>query len=165
MYAYYSICILIILQKNPPKPDRPPPPKPVPPPPPLLRSRFSPQQLLRRFHQLLPAPLLAGWLALSQRTFYARAFTPLVTLWYMIFQRLSDNHHLSHVQEDAREGGADRLSPPGKRLSAQIRSESTSAYSDARQRLPLPVCLQTLWHTAEQLGQSFQLPGWFGLKV
>jgi len=165
MYAYNSICILNILQKNTPKPDRRPSPKPAPPPLPLLRSRFSSQQLLRRFHQLLPAPLLAGWLALSPRTFYARAFTPLVTLWYMIFQRLSNNHRLSHVQEDAREGGADRLSPPGKKLSAQITSESTSAYSDARQRLPLLVWLRTLWHTAQQIGQSFELPLWFGLKV
>lgn len=114
---------------------------------------------------MLPASLLAGWLALSERTFYARAFTPLVTLWYMIFQRLNDNHHLSQVQEDAREGGADRLSPPAKPLSAQITSESTSAYSDARQRLPLPVCRRTLWHTAQQFGQSFKLPLWFGLQV
>lgn len=168
MYAYYSICILNILQKNTPKLDPHPPcapPKPEPAPLPLLRSHLSPQHLLRRFNQLLPAPLLASWMALSERTFYARAFTPLVTLWYMIFQRLSDNHHLSHVQEDAREGGADRLSPPGKRLSARITSESTSAYSDARQRLPLPVCLRTLWHTAQQIGQSFELPQWFGLKV
>lgn len=120
---------------------------------------------MRRFHQLLPASLLAGWLALSERTFYARAFTPLVTLWYLIFQRLSDNHHLSQVQEDAREGGADRLSPQGKALSAQITSESTSAYSDARQRLPLQVCLRTLWHTAQQFGQSFKQPQWFSLKV
>jgi hypothetical protein len=83
----------------------------------------------------------------------------------MIFQRLSDNRRLSHVQEDAREGGADRLSPPGKRLSARITSESTSAYSDARQRLPLLVCLRTLWHTAQQIAQNFELPRWFGLKV
>jgi len=168
MYAYYSICITNTLQKNTPKPDRRAPrpcPKPNPPSLPLLRSRFSSEQLLRHFAQLLPVPLLAGWLALSERTFYARAFTPLVTLWYMIFQRLSDNHHLSHVQEDAREGGADRLSPPAKRLSTRLTSESTSAYSDARQRLPLPVCLRTLWHTAQHIGQSFELPRWFELKV
>ena len=83
----------------------------------------------------------------------------------MIFQRLSDNHHLSHVQEDAREGGADSLSPRGKALSAQITSESTSAYSDARQRLPLAACLRTLHHTAQLFGQNFQLPQWFGLRV
>ncbi len=167
MYAYYSICITII-EKNALKPSSKSPaslPPPSHPAPQLLRTHFCPQQLLRHFHQLLPASLLARWLALSERTFYARAFTPLVTLWYMVFQRLSDNHHLSHVQEDAREGGADRLSPPGKKLSARITSESTSAYTDARQRLPLQVCVRTLWHTAQQIDQSFQRPRWFGLKV
>jgi hypothetical protein len=168
MYAYYNICILITIQKNALKPTHRLPPSPkrtTPPPPPLLRTRFSTQQLLRRFHRLLPASLLSGWLALSERTFYARAFTPLVTLWYMIFQRLNNNHHLSYVQQDAREGGADRLSPPGKALSAQLTSESTSAYSDARQRLPLQVCLQTLRYTAQQFGQCFQVPQWFGLQA
>lgn len=82
----------------------------------------------------------------------------------MIFQRLSNNHHLSHVQEDAREGGADRLSPRGKALSTRLTSESTSAYSDARQRLPLQACLRALWHTGQQFARSFQLPQWFGLR-
>ena len=50
-----------------------------------------------------------GWLALADKDFYERAFTPLITLWYLVFQRLCDNHHLSQVQEDALEGGADRL--------------------------------------------------------
>ena len=132
---------------------------------PLLGTRFSPQQLLAQFHKLLPVCLLADWLAVSEQTFYARAFTPLVTLWYLIFQRLSHNHHLSRVQEDAREGGADRLSPRGKALSTRIRSESTSAYSDARQRLPLRLCQQTLWHTGQQFARSLKLPQWFGLRV
>jgi len=109
--------------------------------------------------------LITGWLALSERSFYQRAFTPLVTLWYMVFQRLSDNHHLSHVQDDAREGGADRLSPRGRPLSIRITSESTSAYSDARQRLPLCLLGQTLWHIATQFSQAFQGPRWFGLQV
>lgn len=130
-----------------------------------MRTRFSAAQLLRRFHKLLPLSLLAGWLVLSDKAFYERAFTPLITLWYLIFQRLSDNHHLSHVLEDAREGGADRLSPRGKALSDQLSSESTSSYSDARQRLPLQVCLKSLWHTGAQVGQAFERPLCFGLKV
>ena len=60
------------------------------------------------------------------------AFTPLITLWYLIFQRLSPNHHLSQVVEDALEGGADRLSPHGKPLSQRLRSEATTSFSDAR---------------------------------
>lgn len=131
----------------------------------MLRTRFSAEQLLRRFHQLLPASLLSDWLTLSEQTFYARAFTPLVTLWYMVFQRLQHNHHLSQVQQDAREGGADRLSPPGKALSAQLTSESTSAYSDARQRLPFQALQRTLRHTVQQIDHSFKVPQWFGLRA
>jgi hypothetical protein len=172
MYVYYTICILKTIQKNARKAKTSRPsarhaqPNPPPPPaPPLLRTRFSAKQLLGRFHQLLPVSLLARWLAVSEQTFYARAFTPLVTLWYMVFQRLSENHHLSHVQDDVREGGADRLSPRGKPLSAQITSESTSAYSDARQRLPLRLLLQSLWHSVTQISRAFTRPQWFGLQV
>lgn len=56
------------------------------------------------------------------------------------------------------------MSAPAKALSAQITSESTSAYSDARQRLPLEVCRRTLWHTAQQFGRSFERR-WFSLQV
>ncbi len=130
-----------------------------------MRTRFSAPQLLRHFHKLLPASLLADWLALSQKEFYDRAFTPLISLWYLVFQRLSPNHHLSQVQQDALDGGADRLSLPGKRLSQQLHSEATTSYSDARQRLPLQVCQRTLWHVAEQAHQLFELPLKFGLKL
>ncbi len=149
-----------------PAPRRPQKPQPVPTPPtPLLRTRFSPSQLLRRFEQLLPVSLLAAWLDRHDQTFYERAFTPLVTLWYLVFQRLGENHHLSQVVEDALAGGADRLSPPGKPLSRQVHSEATTSFSDARQRLPLAVCRQTLWHTAAQSAASIQVPQHFGLKV
>ena len=110
-------------------------------------------QLLGRFGKLMPVPLLASWLALSDKAFYERAFTPLITLWYLVFQRLCDNHHLSRAVEDALSGGADRLSPRGKPLSRQLRSEATTSFSDARQRLPLEVCRRTLWHTAAQTAQ------------
>jgi hypothetical protein len=83
----------------------------------------------------------------------------------LIFQRLGPNHHLSQVLEDAWEGGADRLSPPGKRLSQQLRSEATTSFSDARQRLPLEVCRRALWHVVEQTHQAFELPLKFGLKL
>ena len=121
--------------------------------------------MLHRFHRLLPVSLIANWLALSQLAFYKRAFTPLVTLWYIVFQRLSQNHALSHVQDDARDGGADRLSAPGKPLSAQITSESTSAYSDARQRLPLAFLQQSLVHTATEIARAFQRPLFLGLQT
>ncbi len=165
MYAYNNICILTTIQKNARQPKRKSPKTKTPPPSELLRARFSTAQLLGRFHQLLPVSLLAGWLALSDQAFYARAFTPLITLWYLIFQRLSPNHHLSQVQEDALAGGADRLSPRGKRLSQQLQSEATTSFSDARQRLPLEVCRRTLWHSATQTHKALQLPQKFGLNL
>ena len=109
--------------------------------------------------------LLASWLLGSPKTFYRRAFTPLITLWYCVFQRLGDNHHLSKVVEDARAGGADRLSPRGKRLSQQVTSEATTSFSDARQRLPLDIFHKALRHTALKIGSSFEAPKWFNLNV
>jgi hypothetical protein len=133
--------------------------------PPLLRTRFSAARLLRQFHQLLPVSLLASWLAQSDRCFYRRAFTPLITLWYCVFQRLSYRHTLSSVVEDARSGGADRLSPPGKKLSDQLTSEATPSFSDARQRLPLELFHKTLQHTAAQVGRAVQIARYCGLQA
>ena len=132
----------------------------------LLRTHFSARQLQRHFAKLLTASWLATWLDLTERAFYQRAYTPLITLWHLLFQRLSDNHTLSHVVEDAREGGADHLSPRGKiPLSQQLTSEATTSFSDARQRLPLELLRQALWHTAAQTAASIQAPKWFGLQV
>jgi hypothetical protein len=104
-------------------------------------------------------------LARCEQDFYLRAFTPLITLWYFIFQRLCDNHALSHVQEDARAGGADHLSRPGKRLSRQLTSEATTSFSDARQRLPLALLEKTLRHTAERISANLAAGQWGSLKV
>src|ERR1039458_6210453 len=90
--------------KSPSKP-KPQPGRQEAPPTELLRTRFSARQLQRHFAKLLTASWLATWLELSERAFYQRAYMPLITLWYLLFQRLSDNHTLSHVVEDAREGG------------------------------------------------------------
>jgi len=155
-------------KKAPARPKKNVPLAPWPPkahPPLLLRTRLGPAQLLGCFRKLLPAWHLTHWLALCPQSFYERAFTPLVTLWYLVFQRLSANHHLSHVQDDALEGGADHLSPKGKPLSERLRSICTGTYSDARKRLPLSVVCQTLWHIAQQTDQCFQPPLWFGLKA
>jgi hypothetical protein len=131
----------------------------------LLKTRFSASQLLAQFHKLLPVSLLASWLGDAPKDFYDRAFTPLISLWYCIFQRLSDNHRLSHVVQDARAGGADSLSPKGKRLSRQLRSEATTSFSDARQRLPLNAFIKTLHHSAERIGSVIDSALWLGYQV
>jgi len=79
---------------------------------------------------------------------YWRALTPLVTLWGMLYQRLCGGSGGSHggaapldaVVSALQQGEADGLEPDdahGEPLSVRLRSVSTSAYNQARQRLPL----------------------------
>jgi len=68
---------------------------------------------------------------------YQRLWVPFITLWYLIWQWLQPKHTLDAVLTDARRGGADGLCAKGKPLSQGIQSTATTAFSDARQRLPL----------------------------
>jgi hypothetical protein len=68
---------------------------------------------------------------------YERLWLSVITLWYFIWQWLQSSHTLEAVVIDARRGGADRLCPKAKPLSKGIQSRATTAYSNARQRLPL----------------------------
>lgn len=151
MYAWYIICILITIQKNASKP------KPSPP-----ASPHSPAQLLTFFLKLLPRRTLLQLPALSDRHFYDRLFTPMVTLWYLLFQRLNADHTLDAALSDARTGGADRIR---KNLSRQLRSDSTCSYSDARQRLPWPALLQALSLQAQQILRLTPTLLWHGLTI
>jgi len=127
VYAYYSICIPNTIQKNALKPKTPPP--------------FTPAQLLLFFVQLLPHRALRQLPALRDKGFYNRLFSPLVTLWYLLFQRLNPDHSLEAALSDARTGGGNRIN---KKLSRQLVSGSTASYSDARQRLPWEFLAQAL---------------------
>lgn len=69
--------------------------------------------------------------------YYQRLWTPVITLWYFIWQWLQPQHTLEAVVTDARRGGADRLAPKRKGLSQRIKSRATTSYCQARQRLPL----------------------------
>lgn len=71
-------------------------------------------------------------------SFYERIFSLRVTLWYLLYQRLSFDATLAAVVSNVREGGADRLGKRGReKISKRIRSAHTSSYNEARQRLPL----------------------------
>ena len=95
-------------------------------------------QLLALFAQLVALESLEQTLDQSRRRFYRRIWCPLLTLWYLIWQRLQATHTLQAVLTDARRGGADALRPAGKKpLSQRLHSTATTAYSKARQRLPL----------------------------
>jgi hypothetical protein len=72
----------------------------------------------------------------------------LVTLWYLLFQRLNCDHSLDAAVADARAGGANGLN---RKLSRQLLSDSTSSYSDARQRLPWQFLAQALHLQGSQI--------------
>jgi hypothetical protein len=118
------------------------------------------------FQRLLDPAMVAGLLAGCERTFYECAFCPLVTLWYLMFQRLQADHTLEVVVTDAHEGGADALKGTKAPLSERIRSWATTAYSDARQRLPFQVLSQGLIQQGRRIGQMItQGLEWRGLRV
>lgn len=92
--------------------------------------------------------------------FYDRVFSPRVTLWYMLFQRFHERATLAVVVADARAGRANHLSRKGRgkpKLSSKIRSSHTSAYNQARQRLPLELLKAALAHFEKALGK---MAGW-----
>lgn len=88
------------------------------------------------------------------RGYYERIYSLRVTLWYLIYQRLSADATLAAVVIDVRRGGADRLGRRGRKLSTRVRSTQTSAYNLARQRLPLELLLAALAHLGGLLCQQ-----------
>ena len=117
----------------------------------------------QKFLALLPKDSLQLWLA--GQLFYERAFTPLIILWYLVFPFLSGDSTLAGVVEDARDGGADRLSPRGKRLSQRLRSDSTSSWTTARQRLPVAAVHKALVVSGQAIRSSVQNRLWHQLQV
>lgn len=145
---------------NPPRP-RPPTqlPKPLHPTP---ASPFTAKQLLPFFRSLLPQRHLWRAASLQEETFYDGLFTPIVTLWYLIFQRLHCDPTLQAAVVDAHAGGADGLC---HRLSKKLRSVATTAYSDARQRLPLAFLREALALQGGKMTGLHPQPQWGELLV
>jgi hypothetical protein len=83
--------------------------------------------------------------------FYHRIFTPLVTVWCLIYQRLSADHRCEAVISYLKSGAVDEMERhAGKAaLSQRLKSESTASYCQARRRLPLGVLHHGLWRSGE----------------
>ena len=129
---------------------------------PAGQPAFSSRQLLELFRGLLPRRELLRLPSLKSKRFYERLFTPLVTLWYLIFQRLAFDHTLEGVVADAQAGGADSLC---KRLSKKLLSTATVSYSNARQRLPLAFLTEALALQAAKILGLNPKARWRGLLV
>jgi len=127
-----------------------------------LQTSFSPPELLAFFIQLLPATALAKLPSLKAKCFYQRLFTPLVTLWYLLFQRLHADHTLEAALTNARDGGADSLRPG---LSRRLNSAATASYSNARQRLPTAFLGDALALQGHKISRLSPTTLWRGLVI
>ena len=85
---------------------------------------------------------------------YKCIFTPLITLWYLIFQRLNADQRQAAAVLDALQGGADALAEPGKWPSQELITSQTGTYNEARQRLPEAVLREVYEHSARKLAPS-----------
>jgi len=118
------------------------------------KEKPSLPELLPVFENLLPLPLLRGWIQASGKRFYERIFTPLILVWCFLFQRLNEDHTCDAAVSHVASGAVAPLDtqhqePPSQR----IQSESTAAYSKGRKRLPLSVLQEALRHTGQGIRQ------------
>lgn len=127
----------------------------------VLRTGLGLPALQEKFLSLFPKDSLVLWLA--GKVLYQRAFSPLIILWYLVFPFLNGDSTLEAVLEDALDGGADRLSPRGKRLSKTLRSHSTSSWTTARQRLPMPAVYQAMVASGQTIRSTVQNRQWHEL--
>jgi hypothetical protein len=109
---------------------------------------FSSHELLRRWW---PKAEDGGLLP----PFLLRIFSPLVVLWYMVFQRLHCDKSMEAVVTDVLNGGANALLEVVAREKRShvlhpLKSRSTSAYSQARSALPAQVVQKASGFVAEQ---------------
>jgi len=119
-------------------------------------------RLLASFLHLLPGRRLRRLPSLARSNFYDRLFNPIVTLWYLVCQRLRVDGTLQAALADAWAGGADRLR---RGLSRKLRSLATTALSDARQRLPLAFLQEVLGLQAGRLLGLHPQAQWRGLGL
>lgn len=110
------------------------------------------EEVFPLFSSLFSRSLLKAWLTSANLTkpLKWRLFTPLIVLWCLVFQRLNADHTTDAVVSHLHTGAADRLDAEDRNrspLSARLKSESTSAYCQARNRVPLELIQQALRHT------------------
>jgi IS4 transposase len=111
--------------------------------------RPAPEELLPLLPELLPQTIVEPLVKASGVKLYWRLLTPLVILWGFIFQRLNPDHTCDALVSHLHSGAADHLVPVDPvvgPLSKRLTSESTSAYVQGRNRVPLSVLQGALRH-------------------
>ena len=100
----------------------------------------NPSQLMPLYSDLFTRLKLKQLIRSQGITLYWRILTPLIVLWGMIYQRLSADCTCDAVISYLHSGATDAIDPEDTHqlpLSKRLVSNSTSAYVQARNRLPL----------------------------
>jgi hypothetical protein len=111
-------------------------------------------ELLPIYEKLLPRRKIIELAKASEVTLYWRLLTPLVMVWGFIYQRLNRDHSCDGFVSHLHTGGADHLAADdGKSepLSQRLKSENSSAYCQARKRLPLSILTGCLSAVSQEM--------------
>jgi len=117
--------------------------------PPLAKPSL--EEMLPIYQELLPRPRVKELVKGTGVKLYWRLLTPLVTLWLMIYQRLNSDHTCDGVVSHLHTGAMDTIDPADEHtepLSKRLISESSSAYVQGRNRLPLSVLTGAMQYVA-----------------
>lgn len=119
--------------------------------------------VLGMFEKMFPSQIIRALYEETKQTYYERLLPPLLILWGFIFQRLNADHSCDAAWSYLSSDGIQEQFGL-KKAGEKLLSESTSAYCQARQRLPLNVARQVLAHTsktiAEKTGDEGRWHGW-----
>jgi hypothetical protein len=129
------------------------------------RAENRVDEVLGVFEQMFPGQVLVGLIGECKQKFYTRLLPPLLILWGFIYQRLNADHTCdaawSYLSSEAVQQHFG-IQP----AHTQPLSESTSAYVQARQRLPLELAKKALRVSAERVSEQAGEGGrWHGYRV
>jgi putative transposase len=130
-----------------------------------LPTAATPAELLPLYQRWLPTQIVVLLLRETKQTFYQRLLPPMMVLWGFIYQRLNPDHTCdaawSYLSTTAIRQQFGLKAPPPATV-----SESTSAYCQARQRLPVALAHGVLGATAQAVQQEMGEQGrWRGYLV
>lgn len=128
------------------------------------RSAEQVSEMMPIYQRLLPTQIIEQLMAETRQVFYQRLLPPVLVVWGFIFQRLNADHSCDTAWEHLASEAANPLRG-GRSLGAHTASESTSAYCQARQRLPLSVAQGALRYSAQALQAEFAAGLWHGWRV
>lgn len=116
-------------------------------------------ELLPIYQELFPRRIIKQFVKEAQVQLYWRLLTPLVIVWGLVFQRLQPDHTCDAAVSYFHSGAVDHLDRSRRHtlpLSKRLTSESTSAYVQGRNRLPLAVLQSALRYVCQTLTRWVQ---------